>query len=115
MQYFWNFYKIFIIIFKNHKLTLIIKCYYKDPFDASEFVERLAWKTVGGSKGNADNFDPMLLFRTFEKTIKDLKEKKSMVLEQVNMLETKCEEEEKIHWAKVAKLHKHNQVLCWIY
>ncbi|ESO10015.1 hypothetical protein HELRODRAFT_109389 [Helobdella robusta] len=51
----------------------------------------------------------MLLYQTFEKTIKDLKDKRSIVMAKVAQLEKKCEDEEKLHWSKVAQLHKHNQ------
>jgi len=32
---------------------------YQEPFDADEYIERLAWRTPGGgSKGGAEAFDP---------------------------------------------------------
>ena len=38
-------------------------------------MERLAWRTMGGhSRAHNDNFDPVLLHASFERTIKDLKE-----------------------------------------
>ena len=32
------------------------------------------------------------------------------VMKQVEQLETECNDEEKAHWQRVAKLHEHNQV-----
>jgi len=83
----------------------------QDPFDVDEFVERLAWRTTGGVR-NADNFDPLRLHSAFEKTIRDLKEMNVSVMKQVEQLEAECNDEEKAHWQRVAKLHEHNQVLC---
>lgn len=49
--------------------------YLQDPFDADEFVERLAWRTMGGhSRSHTDNFDPVQLHSSFERTIRDLKD-----------------------------------------
>ncbi|MEQ2196088.1 hypothetical protein XENOCAPTIV_023780 [Xenoophorus captivus] len=32
---------------------------FEEPFDADEYIERLAWRTPGGgSKGGAEAFDP---------------------------------------------------------
>ena len=85
----------------------------QDPFDVDEFVERLAWRSTGGTR-NVENFDPLLLHAAFEKTIRDLKEMNVGVMKQVEQLETECNDEEKAHWQRVAKLHEHNQVLCHI-
>jgi len=81
----------------------------QDPFDVDEFVERLAWRTTGGTR-NAENFDPLCLHAAFEKTIRDLKEMNVSVMKQVEQLETECNDEEKVHWQRVAELHEHNQV-----
>jgi len=35
------------------------------------------------------------------------------VMKQVEQLETECNEEEKAHWQRVAKLHEHNQVVYY--
>jgi len=70
----------------------------------------LAWRTTGGTR-NAENFDPLSLHSAFEKTIRDLKEMNVSVMKQVEQLETECNDEEKAHWQRVAKLHEHNQVL----
>lgn len=38
----------------------MIGCFFsQEPFDADEYIERLAWRTPGGgSKGGAEAFDP---------------------------------------------------------
>lgn len=89
----------------------MVLCCLQDPFDVDEFVERLAWRTTGGTR-NVENFDPLCLHAAFEKTIRDLKEMNVSVMKQVEQLETECNDEEKAHWQRVAKLHEHNQVLC---
>lgn len=39
--------------------TLITSSPPQEPFDADEYIERLAWRTPGGgSKGGAEAFDP---------------------------------------------------------
>ncbi len=57
----------------------------QDPFDADEFVERLAWKVTGGvaARANAEDFDPMTLHASFEKTIRDLKDMNRRIQSQV--------------------------------
>ena len=81
----------------------------QDPFDAQEFVETLAWRSMGTVR-SADDFDPMILHSAFEKTIRELQDMNTKVLQQVDQLEQECTDEEKLHWQRVAELHKHNQV-----
>ncbi|KAI0217580.1 Exocyst complex component 5 [Lamellibrachia satsuma] len=80
----------------------------QDPFDAIEFVERLAWRTSGGT-AKASEFDPMVLHGVFEQTIEDLKEMRVRIQRHVQKVEASCKDEEKVHWQKVAELQKHNQ------
>nr|CAD7205280.1 unnamed protein product [Timema douglasi] len=40
------------------------------PFDPEEFVERLAWRTIEGSRDGTGQFDPVLLHETFVQAIK---------------------------------------------
>ena len=82
----------------------------QEPFDAHEFVERLAWRTVG-MRGNQAKFDPMVLHGAFEKMIKELEGKNSQIEKKIEKLEENCKEEEKRHWHRVAELQKNNQVL----
>lgn len=80
----------------------------QEPFDAHEFVERLAWRTMG-MKGNQSKFDPMVLHGAFEKMIKELEMKNSQIEKKIEKLEENCKEEEKRHWHRVAELQKKNQ------
>ena len=84
----------------------------QDPFDPNEFVERLAWRATGGLTGRTkpEDFDPMELHKSFEKTIKDLKDLNVRMQRKVERLETECKEEEKSHWSRVGNLQKDNQV-----
>lgn len=76
-----------------------------------EFVERLAWKTMGTkARNDHDEFDPVLLHTAFERMIGDLKDKNVQIQRKVERLEHECKEEEKRHWQRVAELQKRNQV-----
>ncbi|OWF53753.1 exocyst complex component 5-like [Mizuhopecten yessoensis] len=82
----------------------------QEPFNAHEFVERLAWRTMGTKgRSNHDDFDPMLLHGSFEKMIQDLKEKNAQMEKKVEKLEDACKEEEKRHWQRVGDLQKRNK------
>ncbi|WAR03182.1 EXOC5-like protein [Mya arenaria] len=82
----------------------------QDPFDTHEFVERLAWRTMGTkARSQHDEFDPMLLHGAFEQMISDLKQKNRMVQQRVDKLEDECKEEEKKHWSRVVDLQRNNQ------
>ncbi|KAL4237391.1 Exocyst complex component 5 [Mactra antiquata] len=82
----------------------------QDPFDTHEFVERLAWRTMGTkARSQHEEFDPMLLHGAFERMIADLKHKNDMVQHRVDKLEEECKEEEKKHWARVVDLQRNNQ------
>ena len=83
--------------------------FLQEPFDAHEFVERLAWRTIG-MRGNQTQFDPMMLHGAFEKMIKELEIKNTQIEKKIEKLEENCKEEEKGHWHRVADLQKKNQV-----
>lgn len=91
--------------------TSYIYLFFQEPFHAHEFVERLAWRTMGTkAKNNHDEFDPMMLHNAFEKMISDLKDKNIQMEKKVEKLELACKDEEKRHWQRVAELQKRNQV-----
>ncbi|KAK7502742.1 hypothetical protein BaRGS_00005992 [Batillaria attramentaria] len=84
----------------------------QEPFSVHEFVERLAWKTMGArARGKTEDFDPMLLHSAFEKMITDLQDKNAKVQKQIDALEAAAHEEEKRHWGRVGELQKTNQSL----
>ncbi|KAK3093226.1 hypothetical protein FSP39_012945, partial [Pinctada imbricata] len=81
-----------------------------EPFNAHEFVERLAWRTMGNkARNNVEDFDPWALHSAFEKMIKDLEDKNKQMEKKVEKLEQACKDEEKRHWQRVAELQKKNQ------
>lgn len=51
---------------------IIITVYQKEPFDAEEFVERLAWRTIAETKTDSEDedFNPTLLHESFVQAIK---------------------------------------------
>jgi len=86
----------------------------QDPFDADEFVERLAWRTmhpggVGASQSELTDFDPIALHSAFEDTISGLKQMGVAMAQRVERMEGACKDQEKQHWTKVADLQKNNQ------
>ncbi|ESO94153.1 hypothetical protein LOTGIDRAFT_215620 [Lottia gigantea] len=84
----------------------------QEPFSVHEFVERLAWKTMGSKAGsNPEDFDPMKLHTAFEKMIGDLQKKNEDKQKRIEQLENSCKEEEKKHWQRVMELQKKNQAL----
>ncbi|CAL1536919.1 unnamed protein product [Lymnaea stagnalis] len=84
----------------------------QEPFSVHEFVERLAWKTMGATaRSSPEEFDPEILHKAFEKMIHDLKDKNNQVQNKINRLESECKDEEKRHWNRVAELQKKNQSL----
>lgn len=84
---------------------------FQEPFSVHEFVERLAWKTMGArARGKPEDFDPMLLHGAFEKMIADLQDKNAKVQKDIDSWEAAAREEEKRHWARVGELQKTNQV-----
>nr|CAD7412085.1 unnamed protein product [Timema cristinae] len=54
-------------------VTKVMMQYMKEleqkPFDPEEFVERLAWRTIEGSRDGTGQFDPVLLHETFVQAI----------------------------------------------
>ncbi|CAG2256770.1 EXOC5 [Mytilus edulis] len=79
----------------------------QEPFDAHEFVERIAWRTIHNR--DQAQFNPMLLHTAFEKMIKDLEGKNAQIEKKIEKLEENCKDEEKRHWHRVAELQKKNQ------
>ena len=77
----------------------------QEPFDASEYVERLASTVVGGgTKGGIDAFDPRKLSDVFQKTIQDLKASDEKMQGRISKLEELCEKEQEEHKQKAKEL-----------
>uniref|UniRef100_A0A665WXI2 Exocyst complex component 5 n=1 Tax=Echeneis naucrates TaxID=173247 RepID=A0A665WXI2_ECHNA len=84
---------------------------FEEPFDADEYIERLAWRTPGGgSKGGAEAFDPKRLLEEFENHIEELKQLDERIQRRVEKLEHQCHREAKEFAHKVQDLQRSNQV-----
>uniref|UniRef100_A0A4W5K529 Exocyst complex component 5 n=1 Tax=Hucho hucho TaxID=62062 RepID=A0A4W5K529_9TELE len=82
-----------------------------EPFDADEYIERLAWRTPGGgSKGGAEAFDPKRLLEEFENHIEELKHLDEKIQRRVEKLEHQCHREAKEFAHKVQDLQRSNQI-----
>lgn len=57
---------------KNLLSTQILRAVFQEPFDAEEFVERLAWRTIVETKKSSEeeDFNPILLHDSFVQAIK---------------------------------------------
>uniref|UniRef100_A0A8B9LQU3 Exocyst complex component 5 n=1 Tax=Astyanax mexicanus TaxID=7994 RepID=A0A8B9LQU3_ASTMX len=94
---------------KIHLFQLIY--YFNEPFDADEYIERLAWRTPGGgSKGGAEGFDPKKLLEEFENHIEELKQLDERIQRKVEKLEQQCHREAKEFAHKVQELQRSNQI-----
>uniref|UniRef100_A0AAY4ABY2 Exocyst complex component 5 n=2 Tax=Denticeps clupeoides TaxID=299321 RepID=A0AAY4ABY2_9TELE len=84
---------------------------FEEPFDADEYIERLAWRTPGGgSKGGAEAFDPKRLLEEFVNHIEELKQLDEIIQRKVEKLEQQCHREAKEFAHKVQDLQRSNQV-----
>ncbi|XP_066526376.1 exocyst complex component 5 [Hoplias malabaricus] len=84
---------------------------FEEPFDADEYIERLAWRTPGGgSKGGAEGFDPKKLLEEFQNHIEELKQLDERIQRKVEKLEQQCHREAKEFAHKVQELQRSNQV-----
>uniref|UniRef100_A0A8C7YPR6 Exocyst complex component 5 n=1 Tax=Oryzias sinensis TaxID=183150 RepID=A0A8C7YPR6_9TELE len=84
---------------------------FEEPFDADEYIERLAWRTPGGgSKGGAEAFDPKRLLDEFKSHIEELKQLDEKIQRKVEKLEYQCHGEAKEFAHKVQDLQRSNQV-----
>uniref|UniRef100_A0A4W5N082 Exocyst complex component 5 n=1 Tax=Hucho hucho TaxID=62062 RepID=A0A4W5N082_9TELE len=84
---------------------------FEEPFDADEYIERLAWRTPGGgSKGGAEAFDPKRLLEEFENHIEELKQLDEKIQRRVEKLEHQCHREAKEFAHKVQDLQRSNQI-----
>uniref|UniRef100_A0A3P9HES6 Exocyst complex component 5 n=1 Tax=Oryzias latipes TaxID=8090 RepID=A0A3P9HES6_ORYLA len=84
---------------------------FEEPFDADEYIERLAWRTPGGgSKGGAEAFDPKRLLDEFKSHIEELKQLDEKIQRKVEKLEDQCHREAKEFAHKVQDLQRSNQI-----
>ncbi|XP_052273620.1 exocyst complex component 5-like isoform X2 [Dreissena polymorpha] len=91
-------------------MSLTLEELKQDPFDTHEFVERLAWRTMGTkARSQHDEFDPMLLLGAFEKMISELKVMNKKVQAGIDKLEVDCKDEERKLWSRIGDLQRNNQ------
>ncbi|CAB1335215.1 unnamed protein product [Coregonus sp. 'balchen'] len=93
---------------------------FEEPFDADEYIERLAWRTPGGgSKGGAEAFDPKSEDNSeavrngrppSSESYKELKQLDEKIQRRVEKLEHQCHREAKEFAHKVQDLQRSNQV-----
>ncbi|XP_063222638.1 exocyst complex component 5 [Bacillus rossius redtenbacheri] len=82
----------------------------QEPFDPEEFVERLAWRTLEGTREDGvGQFDAVLLHDTFLQAIKDLQLLQERQQKKCERLEIMCREEENGHWQKISQLQDRNK------
>ncbi|KAF4518681.1 hypothetical protein B566_EDAN002716 [Ephemera danica] len=115
LQYILRSFGIFISDLRNLNQPFKMMMQYmkeleQEPFDAEEFVERLAWRTVAGTRDEGDHqFDPLLLNDTFVQAIKDLQLLQERQQKKCERLETVCREEEAKHWQQISQLQERNK------
>ncbi|XP_015590995.1 exocyst complex component 5 [Cephus cinctus] len=83
----------------------------QEPFDAEEFVERLAWRTVNDSSedGGKGTFDPVLVHETFLQAIKDLQILQERQQKKCDKLEVALKDEESRHTMEILELQEKNK------
>ncbi|XP_012272087.1 exocyst complex component 5 [Orussus abietinus] len=83
----------------------------QEPFDAEEFVERLAWRTVNDSiiDGERGSFDPLLVHETFLQAIKDLQVLQERQQKKCDKLEAALKDEEAKHVLEILELQENNK------
>ncbi|CAB4055796.1 EXOC5 [Lepeophtheirus salmonis] len=82
----------------------------QESFDPEEFVERLAWRSVG-----ANEFDAEALDSAFSEAIRELNRMQESQAIKVKELETSLREEETIHWKRTTTLVDRNKSAAMTY
>lgn len=82
----------------------------QDPFNLSDFIERLTWRTnaeVGATA--ADQFDADLLHETFTQTIRDLRQLQERQQRKCEKLERQTADEQALLTARIEELQSKHQ------
>ncbi|GJQ76380.1 hypothetical protein Trydic_g2098 [Trypoxylus dichotomus] len=83
----------------------------QEPFDAEEFVERLAWRTIAETKeGGKEEFNPILLHDSFVQAIKDLTLLQERQQKKCERLEARVQDDEAIFRKEIHSLQDSNKV-----
>ena len=84
---------------------------FKEPFDPSNFVERISANVVGGgTKGGQEGFDPAKLKDHFLETIKALQHLSENTDAQIEKLEEVCKDQEHKHKENTLEVEKQYKV-----
>lgn len=87
--------------------------FLQDPFEVSEFIERLTWRTnneiSSGAGAGIDDFNPLALHDTFIQTIKDLKILQEKQQAKCERMEESLKQEQSTHAKKISKLQERHQ------
>lgn len=87
-----------------------IKELEQEPFDAEEFVERLAWRTIAETKKEGEeDFNPSLLHESFVQAIKDLTLLQERQQKKCERLETVVRQDEMIFFQEIQALQEKNK------
>lgn len=83
----------------------------QEPFDAEEFVERLAWRTIAETKKEGDeDFNPILLHDSFVQAIKDLTLLQERQQKRCERLEAAVRDDETLFRREIHGLQDNNKV-----
>nr|XP_023030240.1 exocyst complex component 5 isoform X1 [Leptinotarsa decemlineata] len=82
-----------------------------EPFNAEEFVERLAWRTIAETKndGEEEEFNPNLLHESFVQAIKDLTLLQDRQQKKCEKLEMAVREDEAMFFQEIYNLLEQNK------
>ncbi|KAB0803903.1 hypothetical protein PPYR_00873 [Photinus pyralis] len=87
-----------------------IKELEQEPFDAEEFVERLAWRTIAETKKEGEeHFNPTLLHDSFVQAIKDLTLLQERQQKKCERLEAVVRQDELVFFQEIQALQEKNK------
>lgn len=91
--------------FLNAGNSICVPPLFQDPFDPTDFVERLAWRLTGGS---GDDIQATALHRAFEEEIGSLQLLSEQYQSKIQRLEAQCREEEEEFAVTLERLQSEN-------
>ncbi|XP_037954218.1 exocyst complex component 5-like, partial [Teleopsis dalmanni] len=98
-------------------LSQYMEEFEQEPFEVTEFIERLTWRTnneVNSGTGGGDEFNPDALRDTFIQTIKDLKILQDKQQTKCERLEDSLKQEQLAHTKQISKLQeRHQTAIDW--
>ncbi|VDM91880.1 unnamed protein product, partial [Onchocerca ochengi] len=88
----------------NHYFSTYVEDLEQEPFDAIDFVERLAWRLTGGK----DDINVTDLKTKFEEEIGNLQMLSEQFQSKINSLEQQCSNDKREYLNVLHKLHEQN-------